>query len=80
MTYFSSFSADLSEHLALFGLIAAYTVIGVVIMLGCVLLSNYVFKLDLHKELVKDQNLAVGVMLAGMFIAIAIIVAASILG
>ncbi len=80
MTYFAELSTSFSDHLVIFGLVAAYAIIGVLVMIGCVLLSNYVFKLDLHKELVKDQNSAVGIMLAGLFIAIAIIVAACILG
>lgn len=80
MTYFAELSTDITYQLQLFGLIAAYTVIGVIIMLACVFLSNYVFKLDLRKELLEDHNVAFGVMLGGLFIAIAIIVAASILG
>ena len=68
------------DQLALFGWIAAYTFIGVVIMVGCVLFCNYVFKLDLHKELTVDHNTAFGIMLAGLFIAVSIIVAASIIG
>lgn len=80
MTYFAELTMNFGHHLAIFGLIAVYAVIGVLVMLGCVLLSNYVFKLDLHKELIKDQNNAVGIMLAGLFIAVGIIVAACILG
>lgn len=49
-------------------------------MIGCALLSNYIFKLDLRKEILVDHNSAFGIMLAGLFIAIAIIVAASIVG
>jgi putative membrane protein len=79
MAYFAVLTS-VSEQLVLFGLIAAYTVIGVLIMLACVSLSNYLFKLDLRKELIHDHNMAFGVMLAGLFIAISIIVAASIVG
>lgn len=80
LRYFAELSTGFSDHLIIFGLVAAYAVIGVLVMIGCVLLSNYVFKLDLHRELVKDQNNAVGIMLADLFIAIAIIVAACTLG
>ena len=80
MTYLANISDSFTDHVVVFGLIAAYAIIGVLVMLGCVLVSNYVFKLDLRKELVKDQNVAFGVMLAGLFIAVAIIIAASILG
>ena len=80
MTYLANISDSFTDHVVVFGLITAYAIIGVLVMLGCVLVSNYVFKLDLRKELVKDQNIAFGVMLAGLFIAVAIIIAASILG
>lgn len=78
--YFALLSTDLTYQLTLFGLIAIYSLIGVLIMLGCVLLSNYIFKLDIRKELLHDHNPAVGMMLGGLFIAVAIIVAASIIG
>lgn len=79
MPYFAAFTS-LADQLILFGLIAAYSVIGVLVMIGCVLLSNFIFKLDLRKELLIDHNPAVGTMLAGLFIAVSIIVAASIVG
>lgn len=80
MTYFAALHASLTDQLTLFGLIAAYSVIGVLIMIGCALLCNYVFKLNMKKELLEDHNMAFGVMLAGLFIAISIIVSASIIG
>lgn len=80
MTYFAALSANITDQLILFGLIAAYSVIGVLIMIGCALLSNYIFKLNMKKELLDDHNMAFGVMLAGLFVAISIIVAASIIG
>jgi len=80
MTYFAALPDSFVDQLHLFGAIAAYSVVGVIIMLLCVLLSNFAFKLNLRKELLEDQNTAFGVMLAGLFVAIAIIVAASIVG
>ncbi|HEX8182728.1 MAG TPA: DUF350 domain-containing protein [Candidatus Saccharimonadales bacterium] len=80
MTYFAVLNTTLTDQLALFGLIAAYSVVGVLIMVGCTLLSNYIFKLNIKKELLDDHNMAFGIMLAGLFIAISIIVAASIIG
>lgn len=47
-------------------------------MLGCAMLSNYIFKLNIRREILEEHNVAFGIMLAGLFIAIAIIVAASI--
>lgn len=80
MTHMATLSMHITDQLVLFGLIAAYSVVGVLIMIGCALLSNYIFKLNMRKELLEDHNMAFGVMLAGLFIAIAIIVAASIIG
>lgn len=80
MTYMATLSTHITDQLVLFGLIAAYSVIGVLVMIGCALLANYIFKLNIRKELLEDHNVAFGVMLAGLFIAIAIIVAASIIG
>lgn len=80
MTHFATLSTHFTDQLVLFGLIAAYSVIGVLIMVGCALLCNYIFKLNMKKELLDDHNMAFGVMLAGLFVAIAIIVAASIAG
>ncbi len=73
-------STDINYQLSLFGLIAAYAFIGVLLMLGCILLCNWVLKVDLRKELIHDQNPAIGTMFGGLFIAIAIIIAASIVG
>ncbi|HYH75246.1 MAG TPA: DUF350 domain-containing protein [Candidatus Saccharimonadales bacterium] len=80
MTYFAILSTEITDQFILFGLIAAYSVIGVLIMIGCALLFNYIFKLNMKKELLEDHNTAFGATLAGLFIAIAIIVAASIIG
>ncbi|MFZ1257849.1 MAG: DUF350 domain-containing protein [Candidatus Saccharimonas sp.] len=80
MTTFASLPMDITYQLGLFGLISLYSVLGVLLMLACVALCNYVFRVDLRKELLKDQNPAMGMMFAGLFIAIAIIIAASIAG
>lgn len=80
MTYFATLNFDFMYQLGLFGLIAAYAIVGVIIMVGCAMLCNVVFKFNLKKELLDDQNQALGTMLGGLFIAIAIIVAASIVG
>lgn len=80
MTYFALFDSNILDHLVTFGLITIYSVIGVLIMLGCALLSNHIFRLNIRKEILEDHNAAFGIMLAGLFIAIAIIVAASVVG
>lgn len=79
MTYFAFFNTNILDHLVTFGLITIYSVIGVLIMIGCALLSNHIFKLNIRKEILEDQNTAFGIMVAGLFIAIAIIIAASVI-
>lgn len=69
---------NLMDNFSTFGLITVYSVIGVLVMLGCAMLSNYIFKLNIRREILEEHNVAFGIMLAGLFIAIAIIVAASI--
>jgi len=56
-----------------------YSLLGVSIMAGAILFFNFVFKLDLRRELVEDQNIAFGVLFGGLAVAIAIIIAASII-
>lgn len=55
-----------------------YSVLGMVLLVACVSVISVLFKLDVRKELVKDNNIAVGVALAGVAIAIAIIIAGTI--
>ncbi len=57
-----------------------YTIIGLSLMILAVLAVNSVFSLNLKKELMEEHNVASGIVLAGIFIAIAIIVAAAISG
>lgn len=55
---------------------ALYGLIGIVLfLLGYLALDRFI-RLDLRRELVEDQNLALGVMLAGFFVALALMVAA----
>jgi uncharacterized membrane protein YjfL (UPF0719 family) len=58
----------------------AYSVIGIIIMISSIILFDRAFKLELHKELVEEHNTAFGLVIAGMSIAIAIIIASSIHG
>jgi uncharacterized membrane protein YjfL (UPF0719 family) len=80
MMYFALLSTNVSYQLSLFALIALYTLVGLMLMIGSVMLFNWIFKLDIRKELIKDQNAAMGILFAGVFVAIAIIIAASIVG
>lgn len=57
-----------------------YSVTGIVLLLLTVLLVNALFRLNLHRELVKEHNLAFGVVIAGMAVAIAIIISGTIAG
>lgn len=57
-----------------------YALLGIFLMIVSTVAFDKLFKLDLHKELVEDENIAFGVLFAGVAIAIAIIIAASIIG
>ncbi len=56
-----------------------YALLGISITVGAIAALNVIFKLDLHKELVEDQNIAFGVAIGGFAIAIAIILGSTIL-
>lgn len=56
-----------------------YAVLGVVLLMVFAWMINTVFRLDLRRELIEDQNTGLGVAFAGTAIAIAIIIAATIL-
>lgn len=55
-----------------------YTIIGVIILTIAVMALNHIFGLQVRKELIKDQNTAVGIVIAGLAISIAIIIAGTI--
>ena len=54
-----------------------YGLIGLVLYVAGYFLFDKLMNLDLRRELVVDQNQAVGVMMAGVFIGIAIIITAA---
>ena len=56
-----------------------YAALGVVLLMVFAWIINTVFRLDLRRELIEDQNTGLGVAFAGTAIAIAIIIAATIL-
>lgn len=53
-----------------------YGLIGIVLFILGYLALDRLIRLDLRRELVEDQNLALGVMLAGFYIALAVMVSA----
>ncbi len=55
-----------------------YTVVGIIILTMAVMALNKVFGLQVRKELLKDQNTAVGIVIAGLSVSIAIIIAGTI--
>lgn len=55
-----------------------YAFLGVFILTVSVMALNKLFGLQVRKELLKDHNTAVGVVIAGLSISIAIIIAATI--
>ena len=56
----------------------AYAVLGVLLLMVFTWAINTNFKLDLSRELIEDQNIGLGLAFAGTAIAIAIIIAATI--
>jgi putative membrane protein len=68
-----------SEGLAVAAILSTlvYGLIGLALFIIGYLLFDKFLKLDLRKELVIDQNTAIGVMMAGVFIGIGIIIAAA---
>ena len=56
-----------------------YSVLGIVLLVLTIVVVNYLFKLDLHRELVDEHNTAFGIMIAGLAVAIGIIIAGTIL-
>ena len=57
-----------------------YTLLGLLLMVVSVMMVNSVFRLDLKKEILVEHNVASGIVLAGIFISIALIVASAISG
>ena len=55
-----------------------YSFIGIIIMAFSFLLFEKLTKFSTRKELVEDENIAIWVMFAGFFIAVAIIISAAI--
>ena len=57
---------------------AIYSLMGIFIMALCFFIIDKITKFSLKKELIEDENIALWTMFAGFFIAVAIIIAASI--
>lgn len=55
-----------------------YSLLGMALLVVSVSVINVIFKLDVRKELMKDNNVAFGIAIAGMAIALAIIIAGTI--
>lgn len=55
-----------------------YSLLGLLILLFAYKVFDWVTPYNIQKEMAEDNNTAVGVMLAGVFIALAIIIAAAI--
>jgi hypothetical protein len=63
------------------GIVASlvYSILGIVILILGFKILNWVTPFDLNKEIAEDDNVAVGVLVAGMMIGLGIIIAAAIL-
>lgn len=58
----------------------AYSLLGIVLLVATVVAVNMIFGLNVKKELIHDNNIAVGMMVAGLSVSIAIIIAGTIGG
>ncbi|SDE02666.1 DUF350 domain-containing protein [Auraticoccus monumenti] len=56
-----------------------YSVLGIVLMVLTIVVVNKLFHLRLHHELVTEHNVAFGIMIAGLAVAIGIIIAGTII-
>lgn len=68
--------AESSLSLAVLGSTLVYGVMGILLTLAGYFVFDKVVGLNLQHELVEDQNTAIGIMLAGVFIGCSIVVAA----
>ncbi len=55
-----------------------YSVLGIIMLVLTIVVVNKLFNLNMREELVEDNNVAFGVMIAGIAVAIAIIIAGTI--
>lgn len=55
-----------------------YTIVGIIILVISVVTINAIFGLHVKKELIKENNTAVGITIAGLAVAIGIIIAGTI--
>lgn len=69
-------SVGLAPHF-IFGSIF-YSILGLLLMVAFLFFIDKVFQLEFRKELLEDQNVALGILFAGITIAIAIIIASAI--
>ena len=77
MTVVHHLSVDLNWQSLLSTIV--YAVLGVVLLMVFAWIVNRIFRLDLRRELIEDQNIGLGLAFAGTAVAIAIIIAATIL-
>lgn len=69
-------STDSDLSLSVIGATVLYGAMGILLTLAGYFVFDKVVGLNLHHELVEDQNVAIGIMLAGVFIGCSIVVAA----
>ena len=55
-----------------------YALLGIFLMVMCYFIIDKCTAFSLKKEIIEDENISLGIMFAGFFIAIAIIIAAAI--
>jgi uncharacterized membrane protein YjfL (UPF0719 family) len=75
---FAQEAPSVARDLAILSFISTlvYGLIGIALAVFGYFVFDRLLKLDLRRELVEDQNMALGIMLAGVFIGISIVVGA----
>jgi uncharacterized membrane protein YjfL (UPF0719 family) len=69
---------DISLHPDILLSSVVYSVLGLVLMAVSITAMNQLFRLDLRKEIVEDHNVSAGIVIAGIALSVAVIVAAAI--
>lgn len=69
---------DISLHPDILLSSVVYSILGLVLMAVSITAMNQLFRLDLRKEIVEDHNVSAGIVIAGIALSVAVIVAAAI--
>lgn len=55
-----------------------YSIIGIILMMSFVFIFDRIYTIDMKKELLEDQNMAMAILLGSVFLSVSIIIASAI--